>query len=418
MSLKRSVDVMERNIKEDELKNKKNCTDLHIDDNENKIENKASDLEIKSKEASKTYEEEIRCLKLEIETGNKNFKEVEDANKKALTELNNVIEENKKQHEAQIEVLKAQHAEEMIKVNWKWKWKMIATKISVQEKNEKKHAIEIEEVRTKMEEVEDEYEYLLCQMKEKIECPVCMEIPRSGPVYVCPNGHFVCKKCKTGSCPTCRVAMGDGKSLLAVLVIENIDHECKYDYCEEVLGFDKLEDHEKQCKHRIVSCPHAVCREEISLSKLLDHLGKKTCAYDAVPQVIDNTSKSGQVRFSIKSELAVKDMTWKMSTFSYQDKSFAIFPTKSDDLYFFTMVMFDSDEVCSKYNIEMEVHEWQPTSKDSEISFKFCGSPCSIDEDKKELKYLGLTLNNRSMEKILKKSKDNSFSVSFSFFQK
>eukprot|EP00092_Neocalanus_flemingeri_P029654 GFUD01032200.1.p1 GENE.GFUD01032200.1~~GFUD01032200.1.p1 ORF type:complete len:222 (-),score=40.99 GFUD01032200.1:60-698(-) len=212
--------------------------------------------------------------------------------------------------------------------------------------------------------------------------------------------------------------MGDGKSLLAVLVIENIDHECKYDYCEEVLGFDKLEDHEKQCKHRIVSCPKVSCREMIPLSKLMEHLGKKTCTYKAVPKVIDNTSKSGRAEFRILGDLAVRKMNWNMSTFSYEDNIFAIFPTKSDNHYYFTMVMFDSDEVCSKYNIEMEVHDWLSTSKDSEVSFKFCGRPCSIDEDKKELKYLGLTLNNRSMEKILKKSKDNSFSLSFSFFQK
>ena len=32
---------------------------------------------------------------------------------------------------------------------------------------------------------------MLQQMKEKVECPVCMDIPRSGPVPVCPNGHFV-----------------------------------------------------------------------------------------------------------------------------------------------------------------------------------------------------------------------------------
>merc|ERR1719318_1363201 len=43
------------------------------------------------------------------------------------------------------------------------------------------------------------------KLKENVECPVCMEIPRAGPMFVCPNGHFVCKKCKTGSCPTCRV---------------------------------------------------------------------------------------------------------------------------------------------------------------------------------------------------------------------
>merc|ERR1719154_873623 len=74
----------------------------------------------------------------------------------------------------------------------------------------------------------DKRNQILNQMKDKVECPVCMEVPRSGPFPVCPNGHFVCKKCKTESeseaCPTCRVPMGNRKSLLASIVIDNIKH--------------------------------------------------------------------------------------------------------------------------------------------------------------------------------------------------
>ena len=35
-------------------------------------------------------------------------------------------------------------------------------------------------------------------LRKRVECPVCLEIPRSGPVFVCKNGHFVCQKCKRG----------------------------------------------------------------------------------------------------------------------------------------------------------------------------------------------------------------------------
>ena len=33
-------------------------------------------------------------------------------------------------------------------------------------------------------------------VKKEVECPVCMEIPRKGPIYACPNGHLVCQRCK------------------------------------------------------------------------------------------------------------------------------------------------------------------------------------------------------------------------------
>ena len=41
---------------------------------------------------------------------------------------------------------------------------------------------------------------------ESMECPVCMEVPRSAPIYQCRNGHLLCKKCqpKVQACPICR----------------------------------------------------------------------------------------------------------------------------------------------------------------------------------------------------------------------
>ena len=118
----------------------------------------------------------------------------------------------------------------------------------------------------------DKHNQILNQLRDKIECPVCMEVPRSGPVPVCSNGHFVCKKCKTGFCPTCRVAMENGKSLLASIVIENIKHVCKFVNCEDTFTVDKLDTHEKMCQHRTVLCPYNDCEGEMGLSKLLDHL--------------------------------------------------------------------------------------------------------------------------------------------------
>ena len=121
--------------------------------------------------------------------------------------------------------------------------KTLKRKVDYQEESAEQikheHKIEVEALKKQM----AEQKHLIEQLKVKIECPVCMEIPRSGPVPVCPNGHFVCKKCKTGSCPTCRVVMGNGKSLLAITVIENIDHKCKFVECEELFAMDKLAVH-------------------------------------------------------------------------------------------------------------------------------------------------------------------------------
>ena len=46
---------------------------------------------------------------------------------------------------------------------------------------------------------------LIQKLKDKLECPVCLDVPRNAPVPVCLNGHFVCQKCKRDSCPSCRI---------------------------------------------------------------------------------------------------------------------------------------------------------------------------------------------------------------------
>jgi len=260
---------------------------------------------------------------------------------------------------------------------------------------------------------------ILGKLKENLECPVCMEIPRAGPMFVCPNGHFACKKCKLGSCPTCRVDMGNGKSLLAVTVIENIYHKCKFVECEELFALDKLAAHEKICQHRRVRCPYSPCTEEIALSKLLEHLGKKTCSYNLKPTTIDNSAKSGKANFQVNDLSKIKKQgTWKVYTYSYRNTSFAISARKDGDYYHFTMVMFESEAVCSKYKIAMVVHEPESSCQDAEFGISFRGNPCSIEQCKSEVKFLGLTVHHKVMEKMIKDNKSLPFTVSFSFSEK
>jgi len=247
-----------------------------------------------------------------------------------------------------------------------------------------------------------------------------MEIPRSGPMFACPNGHFVCKKCKTGSCPTCRVEMGNGKSLLAITVIENIDHKCKFAECEELFAMEKLEAHEKVCKHRVVKCPLSVCGEEVALSNLVEHLGKKPCSSNTLPYVIETSSKTGKCNFRLTSisSLGNTEFAWKSPIYSYRDTNFVICARKFGALYHFTMVMFDTEEVCSKFKIDMEVFDLDSSCQDSELSIRFRGNPCSIDEDKVQVQYLGLTVHHKIMEKMILGTKDHTFTVSFSFSEK
>jgi len=280
--------------------------------------------------------------------------------------------------------------------------------------------LDIENGEKKLKEEVTRHNSIIEKLKENVECPVCMEIPRSGPIFLCPNGHFVCKKCKTGSCPTCRIDMGIGKSLLAITVIENIDHKCKFVECEELFAVDKLEAHEENCRHRLVKCPYYWCNEEIALSNLLAHLGKKDCSFDSVPTVIETSSKTGKAFLKVNelSNLTAPELCWKVYIYSYRDTNFAIKAKKQGDYYHFTMVMFEAREVCSNFQIEMEVRERDPSPKDSKLSIRFQGNPCSVEENKEDVKFLGLTVHHKVMEQMMMRNADRLFTVSFKFSEK
>ena len=57
-------------------------------------------------------------------------------------------------------------------------------------------------------------------IRELLECPVCMEIIKSVPVYQCANGHVICMDCieKLNNCPICR----NDSELRRNLKLENI----------------------------------------------------------------------------------------------------------------------------------------------------------------------------------------------------
>lgn len=143
----------------------------------------------------------------------------------------------------------------------------------------KKMKMRIDELEKQQKDLQDFHHNMVKLLKEKIECPVCMDIPRKGHVPVCPNGHFVCHECKKESCPTCRSNMGSNKSILAGTIIDNIEHKCKFEDCDQSLLLPDLIKHEEACPHRSVVCPQKSCTVKVPLSKLISHIvDNKSCS--------------------------------------------------------------------------------------------------------------------------------------------
>ena len=120
------------------------------------------------------------------------------------------------------------------------------------------------------------------QFLGELECPVCLVIPREGPVAMCPVGHIVCKTCKvnTKTCPTCRRPMlKEGTNSVVNKIIEQVPHPCKYKQfgCKVKKRHNELVDHESKCSERTVKCPYLKCNKEIQIRKYNDHAETSNC---------------------------------------------------------------------------------------------------------------------------------------------
>ena len=223
---------------------------------------------------------------------------------------------------------------------------------------------------------------------------MCMDIPRSGPVPVCPNGHFVCQACKADFCPTCRIKMGNGKSLLASTLLDNIDHHCKFNNCDMVLASDEIENHEGICPNRDVICPHPTCSEKVSLSELVDHI-KQSCGIGAV-QPLQVTWNRRACHYSQRDTgPAVAFGQWALPVRMYTGfgQIFGTYVFYKDNHFFFGLTMFAAETECSKFKVEMVVHEKEADVEDSDMNVKFQDSPMSIDvSEKKKMRVLGISL--------------------------
>jgi len=251
-------------------------------------------------------------------------------------------------------------------------------------------------------------------LKKLIECPVCLDVPRKGPVFSCPNGHLVCSKCKRESCPTCREVMGENKSLVATAVIEKVLHECKFVECEAEFPLQRIEQHEKYCYHRLVPClDYGHCNQKVALSKLLDHLIKKPCSANRPPWALNKSKGIGLYGVPSREMFESPRLHFKVYTYVYMGSLLALYVNKSGDNWHFTVVMCFPPEVCSEFNIEMEVYE-TGSDPDTRLSAKIRCHPCSIDQPVAEMNGLCLSVHHRFMEMMLKKDSMR-FTVSFSF---
>merc|ERR1712059_58345 len=234
-------------------------------------------------------------------------------------------------------------------------------------------------------------------------------------------------KCVKEECPTCRVKMEQGKSSLAVTVIENIDHDCENEGCKEKLPHGKLVSHGKSCFYRPVECPDQnVCKDKISLASLPTHL--VTCCLRE--SQIESYDMPRVVRYSYLQ--GVGDSIWKLASLRFDGHIFLLKVmarfsySEGGHRWFFMVQMLGGEEETSKYGATIIVHRWGD-DPEGKCSLRYCGEVCPIDitkEQDADKTGMCLTLTNGAMKRFLvdvdprDAASIKSFSVSVDLFKK
>jgi len=268
--------------------------------------------------------------------------------------------------------------------------------------------------------LQTKFSALTSKLHGRVECPVCLEVPTSGPVHCCPNGHLVCSKCKGFNCPTCRSRMFSGKSLLAVTVIENIDHSCRYEDCGELLPLAEYQVHLKACRHRVVSCPapKELCGKDMSLSKVYDHLLSE--CEGSVNKKQNSSWNNGKFpqTFTIRTNkegIPLKDGTISGLALDWNGVKFYFNCEKSFNCNVFSVQLLGNADECKDYEVTITVHKNDDKERKGNVQ-RLVWEPLPVDIVEDVRKKNGLIVGHMMLKKILLKDGDLwNFAVTLDF---
>ena len=252
----------------------------------------------------------------------------------------------------------------------------------------------------------EKYTNLTCLLRSSLECPVCLEVPLTGPFPQCKNGHLVCANCKRTACPICRVEMAEEKNLLAAKLLDKLEHICKHKGCNESFSRDDLEVHMKACSYRKIKCPAPSedCGVEVPFCHLLDHILNE-CDGSDNKSYLDG--KVGLVKTLPIVESFKYDMDgnfeYEGRAYQWQERFFYTTAEKGDGgALVFNILYLGEKSECDDITVEITMTKCGEENSfgKPKNSVKLVGQPLLVDLAENERKKNGLIVGISQLEKI------------------
>jgi hypothetical protein len=220
---------------------------------------------------------------------------------------------------------------------------------------------------------------MLENLASSLECPVCLEVPQTGPISQCDNGHLLCNPCrmKLKDCPVCKKRLRINRNLTAEKILEHLPIKCQFSIhgCTKNVRNEDRSEHEKECQFRQVFCPKNLCKQKISISKLMDH-------------VVEHQLRSGNPPSSFRIALNVSEESlqivnrsvayWETSYLQFHGKHFfGIYKLNAKDKELnFWVYQLGTPEETKNYNATITIEN----DDEEKLSFKSQVSSIDIPE--------------------------------------
>ena len=141
--------------------------------------------------------------------------------------------------------------------------------------------------------------------------------------------------------------MGGMRSLLATVVLENVEHQCDLQGCQEMVHFRDYKKHQEQCGHRIVLCPGYIrCSKLVPFKDIPDHI----LACPGKSYLWNEHSKNGQ-NFNVPIQHFGKEaeLVWNTHHTYFNSRLFFLKTRKLNNIYSFEVLMHGCHADCDQY---------------------------------------------------------------------